>query len=501
MLRLLASASGAPDRTPSASEGLFASPWHLLGRSLALPVLFGALNLCPCLVLAEDPPRPDPKNPVDYVKWCNEHYGAGIRSNTADLYIQSLQTHGCLDMDPGGFLYGDGRLGKWTEDNVKELRRWLEVNDEFMEDFAVAASPFGKCYFPLEEKHGTLCVAGGIPSPLVEELPNLPPDSPGLRRSYSSAMRDRAKMFTARAWLHLLDNDVEGAMKDLKTVFWTAQHLRAQPELLEYLVAVAMLDYTCRTLQHIPVALADEVDYTAILEELRRIDPIPRPPVRQIRHLLVGAFHNVQQFMTDEDGDGLYDHYAPLGPGTRLQLNTPLALDAVVDELIALRDRWLRIESMRDYAEARKLGLALAKELGEGQWGYNEDHSLDERAKKLLAQLTPGAHCLSRAWWMLIQFDRCDLARRNATRIVLNLHAFRAKHRRWPKNLKEGMADELPRFRRDPFSGEDFVYRLKDGQPLLYSFGVDGDDDGGRRARNLAPDADGDWVFWPPNKR
>ena len=33
-----------------------------------------------------EPPRPDPRNPVDYAKWVNEQMSRGVSSNAADLY-------------------------------------------------------------------------------------------------------------------------------------------------------------------------------------------------------------------------------------------------------------------------------------------------------------------------------------------------------------------------------------------------------------------------------
>ena len=60
----------------------------------------------------------------------------------------------------------------------------------------------------------------------------------------------------------------------------------------------------------------------------------------------------------------------------------------------------------------------------------------------------------------------------------------------------------------DPFSGKPFAYRTTAEGFILYSAGVDRDDDGGRHSRSWGrsrPDnaydedwqPDGDYVFWP----
>jgi hypothetical protein len=77
----------------------------------------------------------------------------------------------------------------------------------------------------------------------------------------------------------------------------------------------------------------------------------------------------------------------------------------------------------------------------------------------------------------------------------------------------------LPAVPPDRYDGKPLKYRIVEGQPVLYSVGVDRDDDGGRvpergnwQAENWQPPSviaewkaagsphlpDGDWVLWPP---
>ena len=109
----------------------------------------------------------------------------------------------------------------------------------------------------------------------------------------------------------------------------------------------------------------------------------------------------------------------------------------------------------------------------------------------------------SRAYELTVRAE----AERRGTMLTLAIHAHHAKHGRWPKSLKKidkrlGLKG-LKKLRKDPFSGKSFKYMVKDGEPLLYSIGVDGKDDGGRHE----PDewggikGGGDFVFWPPPPR
>ncbi len=100
--------------------------------------------------------------------------------------------------------------------------------------------------------------------------------------------------------------------------------------------------------------------------------------------------------------------------------------------------------------------------------------------------------------------------------IALELH--RRDTGDWPATLDVLSPQYLPRLPVDRLTGKPLTYRITDSGPLIYSIGVDGDDDGGRppvdpdtgEAANREaspryyreelrtdPKHDGDWVLWP----
>jgi hypothetical protein len=85
--------------------------------------------------------------------------------------------------------------------------------------------------------------------------------------------------------------------------------------------------------------------------------------------------------------------------------------------------------------------------------------------------------------------------------LALAVNAYQAKHGTWPTGLDELEVKGLDELRKDPFSDKDFVYQLKGGKPLLYCVGADGKDDGGRHDWKWGESGDGDYVFWPHQKR
>jgi hypothetical protein len=116
---------------------------------------------------------------------------------------------------------------------------------------------------------------------------------------------------------------------------------------------------------------------------------------------------------------------------------------------------------------------------------------------------------------------------RDATLAAIALELHHRRHGAWPQSLEELTPFPLPKVPLDRFTGQPLRFRLVDGQPLLYSTGVDRDDDGGRAHRMgndlaqrwepwakvitpprlvndgfgnlvyLGPKFDWDWILWP----
>ena len=114
--------------------------------------------------------------------------------------------------------------------------------------------------------------------------------------------------------------------------------------------------------------------------------------------------------------------------------------------------------------------------------------------------------------------DELMVQRRDGVLTVIALERFRRRHGAWPTSLDVLTPDFLRDVPRDRFDGEALRYHLVDGEPILYSVGVDRDDDGGRaisdntgyqnphnahswtqahlRSAARDPEYDGDWVLW-----
>ncbi len=116
------------------------------------------------------------------------------------------------------------------------------------------------------------------------------------------------------------------------------------------------------------------------------------------------------------------------------------------------------------------------------------------------------------AFWISESTFERSRGRRDGVLIGIALELYRREHGDWPEALAELASRWLPEVPVDRINGGALGYVLKDGKPVVYSLGVDGDDDGGRLPKSSKGDQsyyvvgppkkevgeeyEGDWVIW-----
>ena len=104
------------------------------------------------------------------------------------------------------------------------------------------------------------------------------------------------------------------------------------------------------------------------------------------------------------------------------------------------------------------------------------------------AMFLTGRHVLASAYSAAAQTE----AKRRAAHLIAALHAYKKARQEWPSQLSD-LGKRVPNTTmRDPYGNDDFVYRVTDSGPVLYSIGGNGKDDGG-----VHEQGSGDLVFWP----
>ena len=406
-----------------------------------------ALLLSTLNSVADDPPPPNPDNPVDYVEWINAKYGRDDAANAADKYDAAAKAY--VDDEEARKILSAPKGADWTKHDRDVIRAWIASNEECLSDFT-AASKLRHCYFKLD-------------------LNGKPLDELYSRKTHPA--RHVARLLTARAKLKLNEGDWRGAVDDCAAIRRFGHHLMSQPSLLDYLAGVGATAWCYDVLLEVPRRAAEGADYAALVKKVRKFDrPISLRPLRQLETEKLILWDLIQRLMRDTDADGKLDHIEKAAI-------KPVTLQSVIAETEEALDR-IRKAFTSDYETANRQSEQAER------WLSSRKSSL---AGLLLTNLTRFART-----------QRKMKAERNAVRVVLRLHAYYAEHGKWPKTLADATKGASSAIRRDLFSGKDMIYRIVNGQPLLYSVGVDGDDDGGKPAADGKRWSDnGDAVFWP----
>jgi hypothetical protein len=277
-------------------------------------------------------------------------------------------------------------------------------------------------------------------------------------------------------------------------------HLQQGATLIERLVAVAersITDQTARwALQQGVFNSADQIE--AMLDVLREKDVADPDPGGWVRGEQAWAMDMIQYIFESpapgaepllredrlERVGALMGHTDPGELVTARQILTPAyGLDAV-DKLNS------HYQDILSYYQSGFPDTASPEEIDRRAGEMNESN-------RLAGAIVPSLHRAS----MLLR--RAEAGRR-ATQLAYHLELFNARHGRYPASLDELPGEQIQAVRTDPYSGGDFVYRLTETGPTLYSTSENGADDGGVHSRRWGDSERGqasdDFVFWPPQK-
>lgn len=402
-----------------------------------------------------EPPAPNPHDPVNYIEWINANMAGDLKENAAALYGQAAD-----QVTPLKGEWGDTTRGPWSEN--AEVSAWLEQHAAALEQFKKATRVRG-CFFRLK------------PSPQPGQ-PRFEPMMINVVLPHLAHLRELSRGLLASGFRKWQDGDRTTLLANVGCNLRFAQHMLAQPFLIQRLVGMSCAQSSHGALRQ---ALAQSDDRgalaTAALAGLRGSDP-PIPS-------LVTAFDTERMTALDfcqrsyESKDGkleLVKNDKIFPPELVKKLNTDY--DATLKEIEANHD------ALRKWA-AKPFHLA-ARETA------RLNRSIVD-SKTLVARILTPTLTRSR------ELNERVVAERRATWLILQVFAHQAATRSFPKTLGELKAADLAELRVDPFSGKDFVYRVKDDGFVLYSVSQNLKDDAGRHSEKWE---EADYVFWPVKK-
>ena len=313
------------------------------------------------------------------------------------------------------------------------------------------------------------------------------------------------------------------AARNIHTVIAMAEHTRELPFLISDLVALALIARACDDLNTTIHQAPDLFSETQLVSLAHALAAFPRDggPLIRYESESLGFEDALQRVYTDDGrGNGRVNADGVRFLQTLVAANDRSRLDSVIDPLAValIADR---ATTRREYNLLLNEAITAART---PVWTWTEapDAAIQAREQDFLwRQRFPLIHTLMFAISRTAISEHRLTQTRNASLTLIALTIAKRRDGAYPASLDELTPDLLPALPLDMFDGKPLRYALIDGEPVIYSIGVDRKDDGGRPPRNpyshytgewrpmadvssmLAASTgrdtvDGDWVLYPP---
>lgn len=272
------------------------------------------------------------------------------------------------------------------------------------------------------------------------------------------------------------NGDVEAAIEDWLITLRTSRQLRRSGPLIGLLVDNACTGLVASEMTGLAADVAAPVDTCSLVAEIDRI----RAPEQTARELVAGEYiltmSDMEHFYVREGGNWLdvsaaaaqtatFQRAAPPRPPSRLwNLASPIFHDFPT-ACRALEDAMTELEHVNTLVAAQET-IDSPTPVGPGPLDGLESVYFFGSYVVSVAQ-TLGRHYQT----------RCQL---DASLTLLALREFNRQRGRYPETLDELLPDYLPRLPIDYADRQPLRYRLTDDGFLLYSIGLNGQDDGGQ---------------------
>jgi len=412
---------------------------------------------------------PNPK--VDYVAKINELARAGRDENlnAAAFYQKAFELYVESGEELMTTLSRRPRPVSLSELSDKEqslLRQWVQSNSQALSQLELGAK---KPYYCLDKSSPDGSVMG-ISLPELNDV-----------RQLSRAIMWRAKLTAAQG-----NNDK--AMKDIVTCYRFGLHQMGPKTLVEQLVGIAIRSIAVQTT--FIILDRTKMDRASLKTLQRQIEQLSTdesyiPDMRVEKFAMLDIIQRV--FTDDGKGDGRISTSAEILSMISDYLEPTLTQEEI-QSFPGLRRRQTTeaVEKTFEYFDfvAQKT-----------PWQWKNEQIDPEKEIEKIMEGNAFVKMLCPALVRVTQIFARVRAETDAIITTLALLRYKADKSQIPEKLDElvsaGYLKALPT---DPFSGSPFVYKRIGGDFMLYSFGVDCDDDDGTHNRSWDK---GDQVFWP----
>ncbi len=347
-------------------------------------------------------------------------------------------------------------------------------------------------------------------------------------------LRQAARLLMLDARVAAIDGDPERCAADIEAMIGAAGHTLQLRLLLSDLVGLTIGYQACRATKSVLHKHPDVLSDTQLARLSHRLAVLGGgAEVRLNLASEYAMFEDILQRLYTDDGRGdgqpTPEMLSVALSATRIQQRLPrvpswAVAPAASTILSGRRETQARFRVLLARAETEARTPLWARDRSEVDRELQELHSSPFRRLRSF----PVSACLPSCSDASLTCEYFMQAR-DATLVAIALELYRRRTAAWPAALEELTPRFLPQVPLDRYDGKPIKYRLVDGQPLVYSVGVNRIDDGGRlpeargpddawagrnaRARRWQPPVggypspggvpvesllDGDWILWPP---
>ena len=344
-------------------------------------------------------------------------------------------------------------------------------------------------------------------------------------------LRSAASVLAADARRAVIDGDGKTALANVEALFGVSRHAQETPFLVNLLVASAAQQIALAAVRE--VATAQPALWSeSQLRDLAHLVAASRVDWRRgYEGERAGFYDTMQRFYTDDgDGDGRLAFRVSRNRNVFGMLDEAIGPTPHPDSMwshdslamLALPAANLTIASRKEMTDAYEsfINFAMLK-IDTPLWKQQslpppDEGLLSEQAGLLNKYRYLFVRLLVPAYDTLRNRIATSDGQRDGVLVGIALEMYHRQNGSWPASLDELAPRWLPAVPVDRITGEPLGYKLVDDRPVVYSIGVDRDDDGGRVPLNDSdqPDGDlaspahfqlqpvtdaihdGDWVIW-----
>lgn len=336
-------------------------------------------------------------------------------------------------------------------------------------------------------------------------------------------MREAARLLYVDTRQAVLESDANRVIQNIETVLGLANQTAESPILVNTLVAIAVSRIGIEQLEEV---ITDNPDFFSESQLAQLQDKLQKTDIRswldyEGEHLMLKDI--VQRCYTDNgNGDGrmtaagmkmlnsgflsAIDNSDPFRENELVKFAESVIAPTTLFTCASRKEVLAKAEELYEELEAdQKTSFWKSKSSKTDGWKDFDDFFQENRTEHILLAIFFPAFQQVRA-----AVDR-SVAQKNGVLTALAMYRYRLRNKRWPETKDDLVPKFLDRIPVDILTGKPLHFKIIDDRPLVYSVGMDHDDDGGidavenkksikRSEIKPGPKNDnfeGDWILWP----